>query len=73
MTSPRFVQTSTVVKSIASMTSQERCPGCLSFAIRYRFDAVVPQYVANGGVRDGVAQAGQSILDSVVARSPKSD
>ena len=69
--SPEFVQTSTVVKSIAPSTSrvspEEFLPGRLPLALRDRLDSVLTQDVADRRVRDPVPQVGEGTLDAVVA------
>ena len=50
---------------------QECSPSCLSFAIGSGFDAVGLQNVADGPIRDLVAEIGQSALDFVVSLGGK--
>ena len=48
------------------MGFQERLPSGLLFPLRRRFNPVVPQNVADGGVGDEVTDIGQGALDAIV-------
>lgn len=46
---------------------EKRAPGCLSFAVRCRFDTVLLENVAHSRVGDVVADVGQRTLNAIVA------